>query len=76
MLILIAVLYHENEFGSDDHYHWRHQENWLLTSYTDEMPFIIATFCSYQKKNHLHSRNEPFSWFYIKIQPVDKKDYS
>lgn len=50
MLILIAVLYHENEFGSDDHYHWRHQENWLLTSYTDEMPFIIATFCSYQKK--------------------------
>lgn len=49
MLILITVLYHENELGTYEHYHQRHQENWLLTSYTVETPFIIAIFCSSQK---------------------------
>lgn len=53
MLILITVLYSENELGADEHYHWRHQENWLLTSYTVEMPFIIAIFCFNQKKIHV-----------------------
>lgn len=61
MLILIAVLYHKNEFVTNEHYHWGHQENWLLTSYMNKMPFIIAIFCSNQKKiihipatNHFH----------------------
>lgn len=27
MLILITVLYYENELGTDEHYHWKHQEN-------------------------------------------------
>ena len=50
MLTLITVLYHENELGTDEHYHWRHQENWSLTSYAVETPFIIPIFCSNQKK--------------------------
>lgn len=54
MLILITVLYHENELGTDEHYHWRHQENWLLTSYTVEMPFIIAIVCSTHPQNIIH----------------------
>lgn len=76
MLILIAVLYHKNEFVTNEHYHWGHQENWLLTSYMNKMPFIIAIFCSNQKKNYPYSSNKPFSWFYVKIQPMDKKNYS
>lgn len=53
MLILITVLYHENEFGTDEHDHWKHQENWLLTSYTVEMPYVITTFCFNQKIIHI-----------------------
>lgn len=55
MLILITVLYHENELGTDEHYHWRHQENWLLTSYTVEMAFIIANslFCTPSPKSSI-----------------------
>jgi hypothetical protein len=51
MLILITVLYHENELGTSEYYQWKHQENWLLTSYIVEMPFITAMFCSTQKES-------------------------
>lgn len=56
MLILITVLYYENELGTDEHYHWRYQEN-CLTSYTVKMPFIIAIFCSNQKNIHIPAMN-------------------
>lgn len=59
MLILITVLYHENKFKTDEHYHWKHQEN-QLTSYSVEMPFIIAIFCSTLQKNVIYSPVEPF----------------
>lgn len=53
MLILITVLCHKNELKTYEHYHWRHQENWLLTSYTVQMPFIVAIIYS-NKMSHFN----------------------
>lgn len=49
MLILITVLYHENELRMYERYLQGHHENWLLNSHTVEMPFIIAIFSFSQK---------------------------
>lgn len=60
MLILITLLYHENELGTDEHYHWRYQENWLLNSYTVEMPFLLPQSVPHPPPKYPYFSNEPF----------------